>query len=101
MFFRGLLVFAAGCLLAGCVTAPGNVQAVGFVWLVSRDDLRAAIAADQAEPHTGMYPKRIIYVEVVSRDQVDIYHLREYPGHDTVRRIKGKWRYAGGVIVTS
>jgi hypothetical protein len=71
------------------------------VWLVSREDLRAAIAADQAQPHTGVYPKHIVYVDVVSRDEIHIYHYAEYEGHDTVRRIKGKWRFAGGVIVTS
>jgi hypothetical protein len=74
------------------------VRAVGFVWVVSGDDIRSAIAADEAAPHPS--PQKIDYVRVLDSNSIDVYFVNEGENHDFVRRIKGKWRYAGGVLVT-
>jgi hypothetical protein len=90
---------AVGVFLAGCVTSqPSGVRVVGLVWLVSGDDMREAIAADQAEPHPGR-TKAIDHAEVISRSEIQIFHEPGYPGYDQVRRIHGKWRLLGRVIV--
>ena len=86
--------------LTGCVTVqPYDVPAVGFVWLVSREDLRSAIAADQAMPI--LRPGKVDYVRVLDSKSIDIYFVNGGEDHDFVRKVQGKWRYVGGVIVGS
>ena len=41
------LSFLTACLLTGCATHLAGIRVYGPLWLVSSDDIRVAIAADQ------------------------------------------------------
>jgi hypothetical protein len=71
----------------------GDLRVSGLVSEISVADVHAAIAADRA-----VTKERIFAIEVVSRDEVRIYHEPMYVPHatqDIVQRIRGKWRFIG------
>jgi hypothetical protein len=100
---RLVLVFAVAAFLAlpaACAPLkPGAVRAFGFVWLVSRADIRAAIAADQRAWHQSS--KEIDHVEVVGGDEIRVFHVAGYEGYDEVRRVRGTWCFMGEIGVTA
>jgi hypothetical protein len=77
----------------------GDNPATGRVRDVSIADIRAAIAADTIShgPPVEMH--------VINSNEIHLYYIRRYGneevGHIIIKRVGGKWRYAGGVIVTS
>ena len=77
----------------------GDAPVTGRVRDVSSADIRAAIAADV----TSHGPP--VEVHVINSNEIDLYYIRRHGnedvGHIIIKRIGGKWRYAGGVIVTS
>ena len=82
--------------LTACVSiAAGSdpPRAFGFVWLVSKVDLHAAIGASWFKTH----PQLISSVDVVGRNTIYIYGISVLPyrTYDDVRRINGEWRSVG------
>jgi hypothetical protein len=88
------------CLaLAPCAEAtPGETRVYGMVWAVSRADLRAAVANYQSSPHP--FGSQIDHIEVVSPSEMRFFDAPDYATYGVVRRIEGKWRFTGTVIVT-
>jgi len=96
------IVFCAALVavseLASCVMV-GDIPVTGRARDVSITDIHAAIAADitsRGQP---------VEIQVIDRDEIHLYYIRRYGneevGHITIKRMGGKWRYTGGVIVTS
>ena len=87
-----LLVAATSLsLLAGCATHIDDVAAYGAFWLVSPDDIRAAVAV-RRRAYVGSPP--IHNIQVISRDEIRIY---DTPAgiecrYDVVRRVNGTWQ---------
>ena len=79
------------------MTPSGRVQTFGFVWLVSGDDIRAAIAAVQAAPPDER-DTRVDHIEVIGHNTIYVYHTT-YDRWSTARRVGGKWVYDGGGFV--
>ena len=84
----------------------GDIHVYGWALKrVTRADVEEAIRADQAEPkHNTPHDDPITEVDVVSRDEIDIYHgprLESPWFHCVIKRIRGKWRYAGDILYTS
>ena len=84
--------------LASCVMI-GDIPVTGRARDVSKADIRAAIVADvtsRGQP---------VEIQVIDHNEIHLYYIRRYGneevGHIIIKRIRGKWRYAGGVIVTS
>jgi len=77
----------------------GDIPVTGRARDVSKADIRAAIAADvtsRGQP---------VEIRVTDRNEIHLYYTRRYSseevGRIVIRRVDSKWRYAGGVIVTS
>jgi hypothetical protein len=93
-----LLVAAASVsLLAACATHIDGVAAYGAFWLVSPDDIRAAVAA-RRRTHVASPP--IHHIQVISRDEIRVY---DTPAgiectYDVVQRINGTWQVTALVI---
>jgi Zn-dependent alcohol dehydrogenase len=93
---RLLVIIAIGCALMSCAgqtTMIGDLRVSGVVSEISVGDVHAAIAADRA-----VTKERIFAVEVVSRDEMRIYHEPMFVPHanqDIVKRVRGKWRFIG------
>jgi hypothetical protein len=85
--------------LTSCAqAAPGEARVYGMVWAVSRGDLLAAVADYQASPHP--FGSQIHHIEVVSPSEMRFFGAPDYATYGVVRRVEGKWRFAGTVIVT-
>jgi hypothetical protein len=96
-------LLATASLLVSCANIMvGDIRVYGWALnRVTRADVEAAIRADQAEHE---HNDRITEVDVVSRDQINIYHgprLASPWFHCVIERIDGKWRYTGKTIYTS
>ena len=93
---RLLVITAVGCALVSCAGQSmiiGDLRVSGVVSEISVADVHAAIAADRA-----VTKERIFAVEVVSRDEMRIYHGPMFVPHasqDIVKRVRGKWRFIG------
>jgi hypothetical protein len=98
IIFAGLAaVFLASCATYGDAAISGRRQDV------TEADIRAAVAADLAMSQF-IHGKKLREIEVVSRDEIRLYwghSKREYPGHDVVKRVRGKWQFDGTIVVTS
>jgi hypothetical protein len=99
-----LATLVATLFLVACETVDTHTIARGPVWLVTRDDIRAAIAAArQGEPR--LRTATVHQVIVHSRDEilVVIGYTGEYGAGAwaVVRRSGGTWRYinSGGMVV--
>jgi hypothetical protein len=71
----------------------GDLAVSGLVSEISVADVHAAIAADRA-----VTKERIYAVDVVSRDEMRVYHepmSLPHANQNIVKRIRGKWRYIG------
>jgi hypothetical protein len=84
----------------------GDIRVYGrALHRVTSADIRAAIHADEAEPkHNTPHNDPISEVDVVSRDEIHIYHGSRPEGvwfHCVIKRVGGKWRYAGDILYTS
>lgn len=93
---RRLGPLLASFILTACVSiAPDHDQprAFGFVWLVSKADLRSAIKASWYNTHRQL----ISSIDVVSRDTIYIHgiSLLPYCTYDDIRRINGEWQSVG------
>jgi hypothetical protein len=83
--------------LASCAPLPpGQTREYGFVWLVSHDDIRAAIAED--EPLSNVQGNRIAFIQVMSRNEMHIYHHFGVSMYDEFKRVGGKWRCTAIVL---
>ena len=87
------LVWIAGlCGFSSCATRADSIRAYGPVWMVSPDDIRAAVAADRAAPRKHD-EKAIDYVEVVGSNTIWVHHEPTGASYCEVKRVKGRWRY--------
>ena len=85
------ICFVAGWMLAGCATHVGDIHVYGAVWAVSREDIRAAVAAARAAPR---WQEPIAYVDIAGHNTITIVHLSEgLPTYFDVNRVGGRWRY--------
>ena len=97
-------IFASLVLLVSvtsCTTYSGAILS-GRVHDVSADDIRTAIAVDRAEQST--LQEKVTEIEIVSRNEIHVfwnYSRRDYPGYHIIKRVRGKWRSAGRIVVTS
>ena len=99
---RLALVLLTGCLLTCCVTTVDGTWVSGRVDDVSTDDIRSAVAVARHENLWGGGRPR--QIDVISRDEIHIYWTERkavYGGHDIMKRIQGRWRYDGRIIITS
>jgi hypothetical protein len=104
-----LLTPSAVLALASCTSLMiGDIRVYGHALnRVTLDDVRAAIRADESPPRerehlSGIEP--ITEVDVVSSDEMHIYHgRREGPlwTHCVIRRMNGKWRFDGEIVILS
>jgi hypothetical protein len=90
---RFALMAVAAISLMSCASAgPSHAPVFGFVWLVSHDDVCAAIAAVQAAPKDKRN-MRVDHVEVIGHNTIYVYHsLTEWR---IARRVASKWQYSG------
>jgi hypothetical protein len=94
-------------VLASCANMMvGDIRVYGWALnRVTRADVEAAIRADQAESkHNSPHNDPITEVDVVSRDEIDIYHgprLESPWFHCIIKRVDGKWRYTWEATYTS
>jgi len=100
-------MLTVACMFASCASMMvGNIRVYGWALnRVTRADVEAAIRADESEPkHNTPHNDPITEVDVVTRDEIDIYHgprLESPWFHCIIKRINGKWRYAGEAMYTS
>lgn len=93
-------------LLVGCEAVDTHTIAKGPIWLVTREDIRAAIAAARAGEESL---RTAVIHEVVIDSRDEIHVVIGYTGPEgserwaIVRRIHGTWRYvtSEGMVVTS
>jgi hypothetical protein len=93
MRWRAVIALIAACELASCATHVDQVSVSGYFWVVSPDDIRAAVRADRG--CTPFASEKIVTVDVENRNEVHIYH---YPGaslYDRILRIRGQWKCVG------
>ncbi len=70
-------------------------------------DVQAAIDADKRAPSEREHltgAERISEVDVVSSDEIHIYHGRRLEGlwpYCVIRRVNGKWQFEGEIAMTS
>jgi hypothetical protein len=100
------LLTVASTLVSCASMRIGDTRIYGFALSrVTLADIQAAMRADEAShKHNGIQNDPITEVDVVSRDEMHIYHGRRLEGlwfHCVVERINGKWRYTGAVVFTS
>ena len=86
-----LVLILSVSLFGACATHIERVDAYGLVWLVSRNDIHAAVAASR-EGRIGAPP--VHHVQVVSRDEIRVYAT---PAgiesiYDVVQKTGGKWQ---------
>jgi len=96
---------ASAFAFSSCAFFTNDTVVSGAVWPVSKDDIRAAIAAARVG-EKDLKTAPIYEVTVASR-----YEIRVYIGHTNstgsqyaeVRKINGKWRYITSwrTVVTS
>jgi hypothetical protein len=75
----------------------GGVRVHGSIRDVSVADLHAAIEADRTAK-----PGQIYGIEVLSSDEIWIYHeplSATHPSRDIMKRVHGKWRYFGTPVI--
>jgi hypothetical protein len=104
MRFSVLLMIATELCLSACaVQMVDGARVYGHLQSVSIGDIRAAMAADKAD--TGnLFRDRIYEIDVISRDEMHMYHSRRENGlwnHAIIQRIDGKWESVGGIAITS
>jgi len=98
---------AIGSMLAARSSVKiGDIRVYGFaLHRVTLADIRAAIHADETAPKSNTpHDDPISEVDVVSRNEIHIYHGRRLEGlwfHCIIKRMNGKWRYAGEIQMTS
>ena len=71
---------------------------------VTPADIQAAIDSDKRTSGEHKMFGDINEVDVVSRDEIHIYHGRRLEGlwpHCVIRRVDGKWEYEGEILMTS
>lgn len=101
MRFAALCLSLVGCSLTSCAEMTvGDIRVHGWAGKVTLEDIHDAIAADQALPHQE--GKKIYDIQIISSAEIRFYHrpIPESAGWDTVQRVKGKWRWTGGAIIT-
>jgi hypothetical protein len=88
-------------LLSSC--ASQNIEGArvyGRIHSVTPADIHAAMEADRKINRD----ERIYEVDVISKDEMHVYHDRRLEGswnHSIIRRIKGHWEHAGSEMYTS
>ena len=97
--FRFFAFAAIAYALTSCAETikVDNVPVEGLVREVSAADVDAAIKADRAAN-----PAPIYWIEVLSTDEMRIYHepsTLNHPSFDTMQRKAGKWRYMGTPVI--
>gem|GEM_PF-6214994 len=90
---------AASSILSSCTTiVVGDAHVWGRTKDVSVEDIRAALAIAATDRYShGQTPE----AQVVSRDEIHVFFERGGGNAVVVKRIRGKWRPGGYVIVTS
>jgi len=90
---------AAASILSSCTTIiVGDAHVWGRTKDVSVEDIRAALAVAAADRYShGKVPE----AQVISRDEIHVFFERGGGNAVVVKRIRGKWRPGGYVIVTS
>jgi hypothetical protein len=90
------------CLVSSCVTTVDHISASGRVKDVTTEDIRAAIAAD-IRAHPALSTVGPQHIEVINENEIHLYwHERNvYGGSDVIKRVRGKWKYYGQIIVTA
>ena len=93
------LLLVAASILSSCTTIiVGDAHVWGRTKDVSVEDIRAALAVAAADRYShGKTPE----AKVVSRDEIHVFLEQGNPNCIVVKRIRGKWRSGGYVIVTS
>ena len=89
-------------VMTSCVTTVDGTWVSGRVSDVSTADVVAAVAVARRQNLWGGGKPR--QIDVISPDEIHIYWSERkavYEGHDIVRRVQGRWRYDGRIIVTS
>jgi hypothetical protein len=92
------LIVSVECAITSCVTV-GGAPVTGRAHDVSTADVRAAIAADI--PRGG----QPFEIDVINKNEIHLYYVprqgNESATHHIIKRVNGRWEYAGGVLVTS
>jgi hypothetical protein len=93
------VLVAAASILSSCTTiVVGDAHVWGRTKDVSAEDIRAALAVAAADRYSqGQTPE----AQVISRDEIHVFFERGSGNAVVVKRIRGKWRSGGYVIVTS
>jgi hypothetical protein len=85
-----------------CVTTVDGTWVSGRVGDLSTEDIRAAVATARRQNLWGGGKPR--QIDIVNQDEIHIYWTERKgvdAGHDILKRVKGKWRYEGRIIVVS
>jgi hypothetical protein len=106
------IVVLVSIVTTSCVTLVDGSWVSGRIHDVTRDDVRAAVAAarvirESTFREQGMgswaFGHGARQVDVIGPDEIHIYWTEPKavdPSHMIVQRIHGKWRYAGETIAT-
>jgi hypothetical protein len=89
------------CSFASCAEMTvDDIRVHAFFGTLHPDDIRAAIAADRLGYH--FMGKKIYEIQVISGSEMHFYRapITESPSYEVVRRVHGKWRLEGSVIIT-
>jgi hypothetical protein len=93
-----LLVVAAWTLSSCTTIVVGDTHVWGRTKDVSLEDIRAALAvAAAAQLSNGKTPE----AQVISRDEIHVFFERGGGNCVVVKRIQGKWRPGGYILITS
>jgi hypothetical protein len=86
-------------VLTSCATVRvDGYRVFGRVHEVSEADIRAAVVAFQG---SHLYAPSIVgSIQVISHDEIRIYWPAS-GNYDVMKRIRGKWRHVGGMVITS
>jgi hypothetical protein len=103
---RAVTVSIIAATLSSCALFTDRTVVSGYVWLVSKDDIRAAIAAARSgESKLRSAPIYEVTVESSSEIHVYVGHTGPYGSgkYAEVRKLAGRWRYitSWGIVVTS
>ena len=91
------LAAAVAFSLSSCALTVGEVHAYGPVWLVTHEDIRATISADHG--CSPMSQDKIAYIDIISRDEMHVYHAFGISMYDDIRRVRGHWKCTGWVMI--
>ena len=87
------IAISCSSVMVGAIPAHGKLRDI------SVSDINAALVAFHAMP--GRSNWKVGEIEVIGHDEIRLYWDQAGGSYDTMKRVRGKWRHGGGVVVTS